>query len=168
MRLSPQQAAKLLLIMSVYAGVEGLLGLLQVGTGGQSIFYLRNDQGYGLATGTFVNRNHLAAMLAMILPVMVGLLVFSMRPGRRRRRNVARAVSEAFAQRGLLFGSAVLVLICLLFTRSRAGIGSGLVALAFSAILLVRARAASEGSSRTRVATFVVMALVGVSLVIAN
>ena len=36
---------------------------------------------YGTATGTFVNRNHFAAMLAMMLPVIVGLLVFGLRPG---------------------------------------------------------------------------------------
>ena len=151
----------------MFAGVESLLGLLQVGAGGQSIFYLRNDQAFGTATGTFVNRNHLAAMLAMVLPVMVGLLVFNARPGRRRRRKMAHAVSEALAQRGLLFGSAVLVLLCLFFTRSRAGIGSARVGLAFSAILLVRARAASEGTTRTKLATFIVMALVAISIVLA-
>ena len=98
---------------------------------------------------------------------MVGLLVSSMRPGRCRRRNVARPGSEDFARRAMLFGSAVLVLICLLFTRSRGGIASALVGLALSAILLVRARAASEGSSRTRIATYLVVALVLVSLVLA-
>ncbi|MBK8742068.1 MAG: O-antigen ligase family protein [Betaproteobacteria bacterium] len=166
MRLSPAHVARLLLIMAVFAGLEGLLGLLQVGSGGESIFYLRNDQAFGTATGTFVNRNHLAAMLAMTLPVMVGLLVFSMRPGRRHRgrRRTSHLVSEAFAQRGLLFASAVMVLICLFFTRSRAGIGSALVALACSAILLVRARAASEGTTKTRLATFLVMALVGAAI----
>ena len=71
--------------MAVFTGVEGLLGLLQVGAGGDSIFYLRNDQAFGTATGTFVNRDHFAAMLAMMLPVIVGLLVFDIRHGRHGR-----------------------------------------------------------------------------------
>jgi len=167
MHLGPKQVARLLLFMAVYAGIESLLGLLQVGAGGENIFYLRNDQAFGTATGTFVNRNHLAAMLAMILPVMVGLLVFSVRPGRRRRRGMGSAVTEAFARKGLLFASAVLVLICIFFTKSRAGIGTAFVGLAFSAILLVRARAATEGSTRTRLATFLVIALVLISIFLA-
>ena len=162
MRLSPAHTARLLLIMAGFAGVESLLGLLQVGSGA-SIFYLQNDQAFGTATGTFINRNHLAALLAMTLPVIVGLLAFSMRPGRRRRHQHQRTGSGYFAQRTLLFGSAVLILACLLFTRSRAGIASALVGLACSAIVLVRARAASEGTSRTRLATWLVAAMIAVA-----
>ena len=50
--------------------------------GGGGLLYLGNEEpGQNAAIGTFVNRNHLAAMLAMALPVIVGLLVYSMRPG---------------------------------------------------------------------------------------
>ncbi len=165
MRLSPVYAARLLLIMAIFAGLESFLGLLQVGAGVGSALYFGNNTAYGAATGTFINRNHLAAMLAMALPVMVGLLVFSMRPGRRRRKH--RVKSEDFAQRALLFALAVMVLLCLLFTRSKAGIVSAFVGLVCSAIVLVRARAATEGRSKTRVATFLVFALVGVVILLA-
>lgn len=140
--LAPAQVVRLLLLLAISTGAEGLLGLVQVGAGGESIFYLRNDQAYGTATGTFVNRNHLAAMLAMMLPVIVGLLVYGIVRGRHhpRRRGFAFD-AEAMSQRALVFGSAVLVLLCLVFTRSRAGIATAFVGLAFSSILLVRARA---------------------------
>jgi hypothetical protein len=166
MRLSAAHAALLLLIMATFAGLESLLGLMQVGAGSiESILYLGNKTAYGAATGTFVNRNHLAAMLAMTLPVMVGLLAFSMRPGRRRLKRHIK--SEVIAQRAMLFASAVLVLLCILFTRSKAGIASAFVGLVCSAIVLVRARAASEGTSRTRTATFVVVAMAGMSIILA-
>jgi O-antigen ligase len=165
MRLSPAHAARLLLILAIFAGLESFLGLLQIGAGGDSLFYLGNKTAYGAATGTFVNRNHLAGMLAMVLPVMVGLLVFSMRPGRRRRKRSNK--SEVFAQRALLFASAVMVLLCLLFTRSKAGIATAFVGLVFSAIVLVRARAATEGTRRTRLATALVLAMVGLAIALA-
>lgn len=163
-RLSPAHAARLLLILAVFAGLESLLGLMQVGAGADSPLVFGVRTAYGAAIGTFVNRNHLAAMLAMILPVMVGLLVYSMRPGRRHRHHNR---SEVIAQRALLFGSAVMILLCLLFTRSKGGIATAFVGLICSAIVLVRARAAHEGTSRTRVATFVVFGLVGVAILLA-
>jgi O-antigen ligase len=76
-------------------------------------------------------------------------------------------MSEHVAQRTILFGAAVLILLGLLFTRSRAGIGTGLVGLMLSAIVLVRARAASEGSAQTRVATVIVFGLVVAALLVA-
>jgi O-antigen ligase len=164
-RLSPAHAARLLLFMAIFAGLESFLGLLQVGAGGESILYFGNMTAYGAATGTFINRNHLAAMLAMTLPVMVGLLVFSMRPGRRRRQQRVR--SEVYAQRAMLFGSAVMVLLCLLLTRSKAGIVTAFVGLVCSAIVLVRARAATEGTSRTRLATFLVIGMVAIATLLA-
>ena len=92
--LAPAEVVRLLLVMAVFAGVHGLLGLLQVGAGGGSILYLGNVQAHGMATGTFVNRNHLAAMLAMMLPVIVGLLLFDIRRGRRGVRRHARRRGE--------------------------------------------------------------------------
>ncbi len=139
--LAPSQVVRLLLLLAIFTGVEALLGLVQVGMGGESVFYLRNSQAYGTATGTFVNRNHLAAMLGMMLPVIVGLLVYSVLRGRHHHaRSVGALDAEAMSQRVLVFASAVLVLLCLVFTKSRAGIPSALLGLALSSILLVRAR----------------------------
>lgn len=171
LRLGSSQVARLLLLMAVFAGLEGFLGLMQVGAGGDSIFYLRNSQAYGTAVGTFVNRNHLAAMLAMMLPVIVGLLVFGMRPGRGRRHRkklrLLAAGSEVLAQRGLLFASAVMILLCLIFTRSRAGIATTVIGLAFSSIVLVKVRVSTEGRSANTYANWIVLALVVVAVMLA-
>ena len=169
MRLSPAHAARLLLLLAILAGAEGVLGLLQVGPSGGGMLYFGNEEpGQYVAIGTFVNRNHLAALLAMTLPVIVGLLVYSMRPGRHRHMQpVNTPPSEAAAKRTLLFVSAVVILVCLLFTRSRAGIASGLAGLVCSAIVLARARAARGGASRTRAASYVVIGLVVISIGVA-
>ena len=136
--LTPAHVVRLLTLMAVFAGAEGLVGLLQVGGGGDSLFRVRETQAFGVATGTFVNRNHLATMLAMMLPVLVGLIAYDMR---RRRNGHREPGANVVSRRVLVFGSAVVVLLGLAFTYSRAGIATALVGLAAASTLLVRARA---------------------------
>lgn len=169
LRLSTAQVARLLLLLAILAGAEGLLGLLQVAPGGGGILYLGNEEpGQNTAIGTFVNRNHLAALLALTLPPIVGLLVYDMRPGRPLGHSAAPApASEALARRALLFASAVLILLALLFTRSRAGVATAFVGLVCSGIVLVRARAAGTGAVRTRAASHIVAAMVAIAVVLA-
>ncbi len=143
--LSSAQVVRLLVAMAVFSALEGLLGLLQAAAGRESIFFLGNTDSYGTPTGTFVNSDHFAAMLAMMLPVIVGLLVFDIR---RRRREGRYSVSDAnvLSQRVLLFASAALVLLCLLLTFSRGGIATALVGLALSSVLLMPARASRRNT----------------------
>ena len=159
--LAPGQVVTLLAAMTVLAGLQGLVGLLQVAGGDGSILYLGNRDTYGTATGTFVNRNHLAAMLAMTLPVVVGLVLYQRRRGRRGGLWRDASGANLVAQRAIVFASAALVLLCLVFTRSRAGIAFALVGLACSSILLARARV---GTAHARL---VVGGLVVVGLAIA-
>ena len=168
--LAPEQVVRLLLAMAVFVGAEGLLGLLQVGAGADSPFRLRETQAIGVATGTFVNRDHLATLLAMMLPVLVGLLAYDLRRARRGHSWRDESGANAVSRRALVFGSALLVLLCLVFTYSRAGIATALVGLAFSSILLVGSRA---GRVRARlivgvlvVAGIVLAALIGLGPVL--
>lgn len=160
--LVPGHVVRLLLAMSIFAGAEALLGLLQVRAGRESVFYLLSDVAYGSASGTFVNHNHFAAMMAMMLPVVVGLLVFTIRYGRRRSRPAAFAFDpDALSQRIIVFLSAVLMLLALFFSGSRAGIATALAGLAFSSVLFARAR------SGLKHANLIVGALVVVGVAIA-
>jgi O-antigen ligase len=163
LRLQPDHVRLLLLSMVIFAGGEALLGLLQVGLGGDSIFYLRNDQAYGTAVGTFVNRNHLAGMLGMTLPVAVGWIAYSIRHGRHQRKGGAprSPVTETLSQRLLVFALAVLILLCLFFTRSRAGMATAFVGLACSSIVLTRMRTGAKS------ARLVVPSLIAVGIVLA-
>ena len=159
--LAPVQVVRLLTAMAVVAAVEGLLGLLQVGGGGDSPFRLRETQALGAATGTFVNRDHLATLLAMMLPVLMGLLAYDLRRRRHGSAGPGESGANAVSQRVLVFGSALIVLLCLVFTYSRAGIATALVGLACSSILLVRTR-----SGRAR-GNLIVGALIVLGVVLA-
>jgi hypothetical protein len=155
---------KLMLAMAVLAGLEGLLGLLQVGAGGGSIFYFRTGETYGTAVGTFVNRNHYAALLAMSLPIVVGVLVYDVRHTRHHRHrwdHRPTLLENIASERGLLFACAVAILLGLIFTRSRAGTATAAAGLVCSAILLARARSSAKHSR------YLVPGLVAVSLALA-
>ena len=134
--LSPAQVARLLLAMAVFAGLEAVVALLQVAAAGTSILGLPPAQGFGDAAGTFVNRDHFAALLAMMLPVIAGLLVYDLRRRRHAGNRHSHAEANRVSRRVLLFASAVLIFLSLLLTFSRAGIGTALVGLALSSVLL--------------------------------
>ena len=155
LRLRSEQLTRLLTIMSVFAALEAVLGLLQIGTLGGAVFYRPDDAatGDGRALGTFINPNHFAAFLGTTLPLAVGLLVHGMRDkGRRAARDEAvklAGVRDAnlMVQRMMLFAVAVLLLLCLVMTGSRAGIFSALAALALTTLLL-RRRGGRHGPHR--------------------
>jgi O-antigen ligase len=64
---------KIVLLMAV---VESILGLIQFGAGRESALCFGNHDYCGdNATGTYINRDHFAGLLEMILPLALGLLV---------------------------------------------------------------------------------------------
>ena len=163
-RMRSSDATRLLLFMAAFAALEAVLGLLQVGQDAGSVFYLKIGEAFGAAVGTFPNRNHLAALFAMTLPLVVGLLVYSIRHERRIRRRRKRPYTfdaNVFAQRALLFTAGVVILLCLFFTRSRAGIATALVGLACSAVLLPRAHGGIKYTG------YIVIGLIGLGMLLA-
>jgi O-antigen ligase len=123
---------------------QALLGLLQyvAGAGSPQLFGLDLPD-LRSAVGTYTNRNHLAGLLEMLLPVALALMVFSVG---------GRAGDERFGWRGRIaflgsikglvavaYGAvALLLLVGLIFTRSRAGIGLGMLGVLLSTMVLAR------------------------------
>ncbi|WP_174278204.1 O-antigen ligase family protein [Sphingomonas bacterium] len=103
-------------------GVNFLIGLVQVGSGGAAFdFYTDSDRGAFI--GLYANKNHAALILAASVPIAAYLL-----DSRR----------EARATRAWLGLYAGLVAVALVTTNSRAGIVLGALALISTAILYVR------------------------------
>ena len=138
---------RVLVLALVFLGIatgEALLGLIQYGDGPNSLFRFGNTLMGDAASGTYTNRNHLAGLLEMALPVALALLAatvghgmppYSSRGRGRRKRTFRRWLarfSVARINQATLFGAmALAILLGLIFTRSRAG-----VSLAMLAILL--------------------------------
>jgi len=66
--LTRRTALQLLGVVALFATFEALIGLLQLGFAGALTF---GYAGHIRATGTFVNKNHFATMLAMALPLLL-------------------------------------------------------------------------------------------------
>jgi O-antigen ligase len=103
------------------------LGVAQVAGGGDSPlrFYSRtNETG---AVGFFANRNHLATLLALCLPLVVAEIALA-----------AGAVRDARGMRwrlGTAVGAGLALLLGLALTHSRAGLALGMLAIALTATL---------------------------------
>lgn len=105
---------RLLWLLLTLAGISALLGLLQT-TGLQFNLYVPIGRGSGIeATGLFANKNHQAALLAAMLPMLAVLA------------RAVRAKRPSWKAIDVMAGCAALVLLLLLIvTGSRAGVVVG-------------------------------------------
>lgn len=141
--LSSRQLTTLVLVFLGIATGEAFLGLIQYGDGPDSVFRLGNFLMGDSASGTYINRNHLAGLLEMALPIALALLAATVGQGRpahsrgrgHRQRTfrqwLARFSVARLNQAAIFAALALVILLGLIFTRSRAG-----VALAMLGILL--------------------------------
>jgi O-antigen ligase len=139
--LARREVRRLAFVFICVAIAEGILGILQVGAGNESILRLGNPFGGGASTGTYINKNHFAALMAMALPVALAFWAMETLPSvdshGERLREHPRHADAKLARRILWSLLIVLLLAALLFTRSRAGIGCGLAALGAASLGLV-------------------------------
>ncbi|HEX8839776.1 MAG TPA: O-antigen ligase family protein [Sphingomicrobium sp.] len=142
-RLKPVRPAWLAaaLVAGSVAGI--LLGVLQVGTGPRSPWYLYPATNFGSAVGFFANANHMASLLVVTLPFVAALAAAGR--GRSKQRSsavlvvatvLALVLVVGIALNGSLAGFALAVpviaasVLILLPSRSRVGrVVAGLAAL---------------------------------------
>jgi O-antigen ligase len=113
------------------AGFEAFYGLLQTLIPSLGVLWFWEPTGAGLARGTFVNRNHYAAFLGMLWPVLLGYLL-SVRAASQDEHALSYAQSERqkkARQKNWFLGFVIgLALLGLFFSQSRGGILGALIA----------------------------------------
>ncbi len=102
---------RLLPVLIILGGVSALLGLLQVISSNTSPLYLYSGTGDGYANGLFANRNHHAAVIACLFPMMAVM-------ARMPQLNPGRLA----AIRWILAAMALFLMPLMLLTGSRAGL----------------------------------------------
>lgn len=136
-----RQVRALVLVFVAVALGEAVLGILQTGASKTSPLQLGNPFAGSGATGTYVNRNHFSALMAMSLPVLVAIWAAVTLPARDASGEILRGHprhADVRLARRIGWSLAVaLVLAALLFSRSRAGIGCGLAAFGATVLMLV-------------------------------
>ncbi|MEH6552243.1 MAG: O-antigen ligase family protein [Pseudomonadales bacterium] len=117
--------AKLLLVTLVLSGtLQAVYGSLMVLSGWELGFFVEKYAGQGSATGTFVNRNHLAGYLVMCLAAGIGLLLsqLSTHAGEKSWRDIARRwLALLLSPKIRLRVYLAVMVIALVLTRSRMG-----------------------------------------------
>ena len=139
---------RLTLVALIMAVGQALLGLVQyVAAEPDSALCLGNRYcGHGSATGTYVNRDHLAGFLEMIFPIGLGLLAVTVGRLRHKTRHYRQnwrervlSLSTWQANVAFLYGAAsIVILLGLVFTRSRTGVGLAMLCLLLAVIAFAR------------------------------
>jgi len=123
-------ARRLALALLFGAAFQGLYGLLVTASGHDRIWHVAKKYYLDSATGTFVNPNHFAGLLAMSLPCGVALIHDNSRRQRvRAARGAAAWLGGSGSRNWLLWLLVVVGASGLLLSYSRAGIALGLLAL---------------------------------------
>lgn len=142
----PRAAQRLILALMVLGVFEAAYGLAQYLTGWQKILWYERVYYRESATGTYVNHNHFAGFLEMVIPFAVARALSALAP-RAGNHRAHRAAGKAAL---FLFLAAVLVL-AVVFSQSRMGLIACVGSLAaMAAVLRLRGRnaAAPRGALR--------------------
>jgi O-antigen ligase len=150
--LGATEVKRLVGVFLVLVVVQAVFSLMQYGSGADSPLYLGLENPAGSGVGTYANRNHLAGLMEMALPITLALLAASIFGLDRAtsRRHISRRAS-LFAKFSRWFSSELLmnrtvlltaltiaIILGAVFSRSRTGIGILIVGLILTAVVLMR------------------------------
>lgn len=145
-------------IVGVMIGIglaEAAYGLTQSLVPSMGVLWVDSVQTYlGTARGTFINRNNFAGFMEMIWPLALGMTLAM--TGRVRSLKEALG-SDRLNRQALMALGIIVLLLALIFTRSRAGIVSGAVGFLVFSILAKAEMKTVAGHTRWLLAGIVVL-----------
>jgi len=90
-----QKRINILIYVFVGMGLfQVLYGIVQTYSDSQKVWWWTNIYGKGWVTGTYINRNHLAGFLEMLLPICFGFVIANVRKTRSRQRYQEHSISR--------------------------------------------------------------------------
>ena len=128
----PNGSRHLIFALLALGTFEACYGLVQYLTGWQQIFtYVKKDN-LDRATGTYINPNHYAGLLEMVLPFALAIAFYQFGKVPQARPETAHRMRNFFSheesQKFLLWlFLAIILFVALVFSRSRMGIVSAVV-----------------------------------------
>jgi O-antigen ligase len=121
----PKTRQRIVFVMIGVGLLEAAYGLIQALVPSMGVLWVDYVQSYqGTARGTFINRNNFSGFIEMIWPLALGATLAM--TGRVRSLKSA-LYSDSLNRQALMALGIIVFLLALIFTRSRAGIISGLV-----------------------------------------
>jgi putative inorganic carbon (hco3(-)) transporter len=158
---------RFLYVLLALGAFEALYGLVQYLTGWQQIFTYVKKYYLEDATGTYINHNHFAGLLEMVLPFAVAFAMQRLRALRRATCHCQarwRAIFCAAELAPVVFmaGLCMIILTALVFSRSRMGLISAVVSLVM--VLACSTAHFSSYEHRPILLTPLVLAVIGIVL----
>lgn len=116
---------------------QATYGSLMTLSGIESSFFLPKDSYLDVATGTFINRNHLAGYLVICLSMGLGMMIAMLNrtPSGNWRNRIRRLMTALLSQKILLRLALVMMVIGLVLTHSRMGNTSFFTAMMVTGVL---------------------------------
>ncbi|PID45473.1 MAG: hypothetical protein CSB47_08710 [Proteobacteria bacterium] len=133
--LPESQIRTLIYLLLVIAGLQAALGLVQYASGNPDFYFGVTPNGRS-AQGTYINRDHFAALLEMTLPIAIGMMLYSV-----GRSQLDRNYDDKgwVVNQTLLFAFlAIFIFLAAVFTRSRMGVFLIMLAVLFSSFVFAR------------------------------
>ncbi len=159
-----RQRIRLLSVVIVVSGVfQGVYGSLMTLSGVEWGFFVPKQDYLGFATGTFINRNHLANYLVMCLATGTGLLLADLYQSSAEswREHGRRALQALLGNKFRLRIGLALMVIALVLTKSRMGNTSFFMSLLIAGFLwLLFTRRITKGSLLLLVSLIVIDTLI--------
>ncbi len=154
--------AQLMRLINLFIGlavIQAVIGLAQFGTGSMTVLASLEGEGVSAAHGTYPNSDHLAGLLEMALPVVLGLLIANIqigggtqgRPGRKPslRQRISRLFSSGirFNRVAIYAAAGIAILLGLTFSHSRTGVSLAMLGILVCSLVFGR-RVGGQRSSR--------------------
>ncbi|GAP33951.1 O-antigen ligase family protein [Piscinibacter sakaiensis] len=161
---SPRDIRLLSIVLVASGGLQALLAIYWLAVGAQYQFMFEDIRHGTQATGTFVNRNHLAGYLCLTLAAGIGLLLgaidTSAQEPRRWRDHLINLLRFALSPRMALRLLLLVMVIALVLTRSRMGNTAFFSALVVLGTVVAITAPALRGKALVLVASMVVIDVV--------
>lgn len=125
-QLTAEEHGKLLVVVLATGGLSAVIALLQIMGDPEGALYFFSTTNYGSAVGLFANRNHQAALLACLMPIIFTAIYRSNSHGGASRIGIKS--SGHWAVMACIAVAVLVVLI--LISGSRSGVLLGLIGLA--------------------------------------
>ncbi len=154
----PEMGKRIVFVMIAIGLIEALYGLFQALSPSMGVLWVDYIASYmGRARGTFINRNNFAGFMEMIWPLALGATLAM--AGRFTSFREALH-SDKLNRQALMALGIIVLLLALVFTRSRGGIISGLAG--FASFLILGRPGMKELAKQTRILMGGVFLLLGI------
>lgn len=151
-------------LLSIFAAALAFLSIMQHLVPNGKIYWIRELTQGGIPFGPYVNRNHFAGLMGMLLPIVMVLFLLS-RPSSPEvsfRKRLSDILDRSLRNIHLLLGcSAILVALSIFLSLSRGGILSLCVSVALLGFLLSRRVGTPKGRLLLAATVIIILYAVG-------